>query len=113
MQPSQICQLHIASGDALHDSIGGIEAENAKPKDRLKELEEALIPMSLHVNALEIAMPSTPSVNLKSSSSLLASYRGYVENNIKKRMELVTKAWKTSQTINSLGTRAQSLLEHF
>jgi hypothetical protein len=31
---------------------------------------------------------------------------------MKKRMELVTEAWERSQTINSLGTRAHSLLEH-
>jgi hypothetical protein len=27
-------------------------------------------------------------------------------------MELVTEAWKTSQTITSLGTKEHSLLEH-
>jgi len=99
-------------GDALHDSIGGIEAENARLKDRVKELEEALIPMPLLVNPLSIAMPATPTTNLKASSNFLGSRRGYVENNIRKIMELVTEAWKTSQTITSLGTRAHSLLKH-
>jgi hypothetical protein len=112
MRSSQICQLHRVSGDALHDSIGGIKAENAKLKDRVKELEEALIPMPLLANYLAIAMPATPAANLKGSSSLIASCKGCVENNIKKIMELVTEAWKTSQTITSLGTRAHSLLEH-
>jgi hypothetical protein len=36
MHPSKICQLHKSSIDALHDSIGGIEAENARLKDRVK-----------------------------------------------------------------------------
>ena len=45
MHPSQISQLHRATKDSLDDSIGGIEAENAILKDRLKELEEALIPI--------------------------------------------------------------------
>jgi hypothetical protein len=112
MQSSKICQLHNVSGDALHDSIGGIEAENARLKDWVKELEEAFIPMPLLVNPLAIAMPATPAANLKSSSSLLTSCRGYVDNNIKKIMELVIEAWKTSQTITSLGSRAHSLLEH-
>jgi hypothetical protein len=94
MWPSQICQLHNASGEALHDSIVGIKVENARLKDQVKELEEALIPMSLLVNPLAIAMPATPAANVKASSTLLASYREYVEKNIKKRMELVTKAWK-------------------
>jgi hypothetical protein len=110
---SHIYQIHKASIDALHDSIGGIESENARLKDRVKELEDALIPMSFLVNPLEIAMPATPVANLKGSSSLLTSCKGYMENNIKKRMELVTEAWKTSQTITSLGTRAHSLLKHF
>jgi hypothetical protein len=112
MRSSQICQLHKASGDALHDSIRGIETDDARLKDRVKELEEALIHMTLLANPLAIAMPVAPIVNLKGSSSLLASCRGYVENNIKKRMDLAAKACKTSQTITSLGTRAHSLLEH-
>jgi hypothetical protein len=112
IQSSQICQIHNTSGEALHDSIGGIEAKNGRLKDQFKELKEALIPMTLRVNPLEISMPATPAANVKASSTLLASCRGYVENNIKKRMELVTEAWKTSQTINSLGTKAHSLLKH-
>jgi hypothetical protein len=35
-----------------------------------------------------------------------------VEKNIKKRMELITQAWETSQNIASLGTRAHALHEH-
>jgi hypothetical protein len=70
MRSSQICQLHNVSGDALHDSIGGIEVENTRLKDRVKELEEALIPMPLLVNPLAIAMPATPAANLKGSFSL-------------------------------------------
>jgi hypothetical protein len=80
MRPSQICQLHTATREALHDSIGGIETENARLKDRIKELEDAFIPMPLLVNPLAIAMPGTPAPNVKASSTLLASgYRG-VEN---------------------------------
>jgi hypothetical protein len=72
---SQICRLHIVTADALDDSIGGIEAENARLKDRVKELEEALIPMPLLVIPLEISMPTTPVAKLKGSSSLLKSCR--------------------------------------
>jgi hypothetical protein len=109
---SQICRPHIVIGDALDDSIGGIEAENARLKDRVKELEEALIPMPLLANPLEISMLATPAAKLKGSSSLLASCRGYVENNIKKTMELINEAWEKSQTMTSLGTRARNFLEH-
>jgi hypothetical protein len=67
--------------------------------------------MPLFVDPLAITMPGTHAPNVKSSSTLLASCKRYVENNIKKRMELVTQVWKRSQTITSLGTRAHSLLE--
>jgi hypothetical protein len=112
MWSSQICQLHTASREALHDSVGGIETENVRLKDRVKELEYAFIPMPLLVDPLAISMPATLGANVKSSSTLLASCKGYVENNIKKTMDLVIEAWKRSQTITSLGTRAHSLLEH-
>jgi hypothetical protein len=56
------------------------------------------------------ATTCTPATNLKGSSSFLASCRGYVEKNINKRMELITKAWETSQNMDSLGSRAHNLL---
>jgi hypothetical protein len=67
--------------------------------------------MPLLVDPLAIAMPGTPAANVKASSTLLSSSKGYVKNNIKKRMELVTKVWKRSQTIASLGTMTHRLLE--
>jgi hypothetical protein len=69
--------------------------------------------MPLLHSSLRIAMPATtctPATNLKGSSSFLASCRGYVEKNINKRMELITKAWETSQNMDSLGSRAHNLL---
>ena len=92
MQPSQISWLHRATRDALDYSIGGIEAENARLKDRIKELDEALIPIPLLASPLAKIMLSTPTTKLKGSSRLLTSCRGYVEKNIKKIMELITQA---------------------
>jgi hypothetical protein len=43
MRASQISLFHRVTGDALHDSIRGIEVENARLKDRVKEFEEAFI----------------------------------------------------------------------
>ena len=88
-----------------------METHNARLKDRVRELEDDFFPMPFLVDPLEIAMPGTPAPNVKASSTLLASCKGYVENNITKRMELVTDAWKISQNIASLGTRAHILLE--
>jgi hypothetical protein len=65
MQSSQISRLHQETEDDLDDSIGGSEAENAKLKDRIKELEEALIPIPLLANPLAITMSATPAAKLK------------------------------------------------
>jgi hypothetical protein len=113
MHASKISKLHRATVDALYDSVGVIEAENARLKNRIKELEEALFPMPLLGSSLEIAMPVTTctlATNLKGSFSFLASYRGYVEKNINKRIELIVKSWETSQNMDSLGSRAHNLL---
>ena len=74
------------TGESLHESIGHIETQNAKLKDRVKELEDAFIPMPLLVDPLAIAIPGTLAPNVKASSTLLTSYKGYVENNIKKKL---------------------------
>jgi hypothetical protein len=68
--------------------------------------------MSLLANPLAIAMPATPAVKLKGSSILITPCRGYVENNIKKRMEMITEALEISQSMASIGAREHTLLEH-
>jgi hypothetical protein len=108
MQPSRISKIHREIGDALDESIGGLEAENTKLKERIKELEDALMPLPLLSSPLTIVRPTTPIVKLKGSSSLLTSSRNYVEINIKKRMALITKAWETSKNIASFGSRAHA-----
>jgi hypothetical protein len=112
MRSSQISLFHRVTGDALDDSIGGIEAENARLNDRVKELEEAFIATPEFSSPLAKTVPATPATKLKGSSSLLASCRALVENNIKKRMQLVTEAWETSQNIASFRKRENDLHEH-
>jgi hypothetical protein len=112
MRPSQISLFHHVTSDALDDSIAGIEAENATLKDHLKEFEEAFISTSEFSNPLAKNVPATTAAKMKVSSTLLASSRALVENNIKKRMQLVTEAWETSQNIVSFQKRENDLLEH-
>jgi hypothetical protein len=92
MWPSSISKIHRATEDALDDSIGGLEVENTKLKERIKELEDTLMPLPLIASALTIVKPTTPTAKMKGSSSLLTSFRSYVERNIKKRMESITEA---------------------
>jgi hypothetical protein len=99
MRPSQISRIHRATSDALDDSIGGIKAENTKLKERVKELEETLMPLPLLSIHLTIVGPTMLIAKLKGSSSLLTSARSYVENNIKKKMALIIEAWEISKNM--------------
>jgi hypothetical protein len=112
LRPSQISRIHRATKDALDDSIGGLEAENTKLKERIKELEDALMPLPLLSSPLSIVRPTTPVVKLKGSSSLLTSSRSYVEINIKKRMALITEAWEVLKNIVSFGSRVHAFHEY-
>jgi hypothetical protein len=81
-------------------------------KERIKELEDALMPLPLLSSPLSIVRPTTPVVKLKGYSSLLTSSRSYVERNIKKRMALITEAWEVSKNIVSFGSRAHAFHEY-
>jgi hypothetical protein len=108
----QISKIHIATGDALDDYIGGLEVKNTKLKERIKELQDALMPLPILSNPLSMVIPTTPSIKLKGSSSLLTLVRIYVERNIKKRMSLITEAWEVSKNIVSFGLRAHAFHEY-
>jgi len=112
MQSSQKSWLHQETTDALDDSIGGVEAENVILNDRIKELEEDLIPTPLFSIPLAKPVPSTPIAKLKGSSNLLTYCRGYLDKNINKIMELITESWETTKNISSFRTRAHALHEH-
>jgi hypothetical protein len=60
---------------------------------------------------LEKIVPATTALKMKVSSTLLACSRALVENNINKRMQLVTKSWETSQNLVSFEKKANGLLE--
>jgi hypothetical protein len=109
---SQVSRIHRATGNALDNSIGSLKAENTKLKERIKELEENLMPLPLISIPLEIVEPSTPTTRIKGSSSLLTSARSCMENNIKKRMALITEAWEISKSMIYFGPRAHAFLEY-
>jgi hypothetical protein len=113
MRSSQISKIYRETRDALDDSIGGLKEENTKLKERIRELEDALMPLPLLSSLLSIVKPTTPIVKLKGSSSLLTSTKSYVERTTKKRMTWITKAWEVSKNIIIFGSRAHAFHEYF
>jgi hypothetical protein len=107
MSPSKICSFHQVTGDVLHDSIGGMETDYAN-----NEFEQAFIATLEFFNRLAKIVPSTTAAKMKLSSTLLACSKSLVENNINKRMQLVTEVWETTQNLVSFEKKANDLLEH-
>jgi hypothetical protein len=89
-----------------------LEAENARLKERIKELEIALMPLPILASPLTMIKPTTSGTKFKGSSSFLMVVRNYVERNIKKRMSLVMEAWEVSKNIVSFGSRAHAFHEY-
>jgi hypothetical protein len=52
MWSSKISKIHRETRDSLDDSIGGLEAEKTKLKERNRELEDALIPLPILASPL-------------------------------------------------------------
>jgi hypothetical protein len=109
---SQISKVHRETRDALDDSIGGLEEENTKLKERIRELENALIPIPILISPFSMVKPTTPAINLKGYSSLLTTVKSYVEKNIKKIMSLITEAWEVLKNIVSFGSREHAFHEY-
>jgi hypothetical protein len=70
------------------------------------------MPLLVLASPLSMTGPTTPATKLKGSVSLLTSVRGHVEENIKKRMELITEAWEMSKSMVSIGTREHAFHEY-
>ena len=70
--------------------------------------------MPLPLFAIPSAMAGSTTLvpKLKGSTSLLTLAQDYVENNINKRMELITEAWEMSKNMVSFGTRAHAFHEY-
>jgi hypothetical protein len=112
MRPSHISRIHRETGDALDDSIGGLEVKNTKLKERIKELEDTLMTPPLLSSPLAIVGPTMHASKLKGSLRLLTSARSYVERKIKKIMALIIEDWETLKNIAYFGSREHSFHEY-
>jgi hypothetical protein len=114
---SRITRMHKSTRDALEVSVDGLEAENARLKERIKELECALMPPPIFVSPIASIQSGrnpngTPELKLKGTSSLLAAIRRFVGENIKKRMSLILEAWDVGNNIVSFGSKLNNLREY-
>jgi hypothetical protein len=105
--------------DALFDSISDQELQTIRLKKRISELEDALTPKPLFANPLAIlpvekALPSTlgTSKPITKALQLLNGVRGYVVENINKRLDIIRHAWEVSITLRNLSKRITNFTEH-
>jgi hypothetical protein len=112
MRLSKISLFHQVTDDSIHNSIGGIEAQNSRVKERFNEFEQDFIATPEFSILLAKTVPSTTTAKMKVSSTLLACSRTLVDNNINKRMQLVAQTWEISQNLVSFENKANDLLEH-
>jgi hypothetical protein len=82
-----------------------MEAQNAKLKEIIKELEYTLMSPPILASPLATVQPGTSDLKLKGTSSLLVVVRKFVEENIKKRMSLIMQAWDVGSNIVSFGSK--------
>jgi hypothetical protein len=89
-------QFHDATREAVKESIFDIKKENLILKERMKELEKALIQKPLFFEPITTIQPiltieDVPEIGskLKGSSSLLMTIRKYVGDGIHKRIDLI------------------------
>jgi hypothetical protein len=119
MLPDVILKIHKVKGDALDISIDDMEAENARLKERIQELEFTIMPPPILATLVAIVQPSRnfektleSSIRLKRTSSLLVATRHYVEQNIKKIMSLILDTWDLASNFVSLGSKIQNTREY-
>jgi hypothetical protein len=112
MRLPQISKIHREIGDAINDFIDGLEAENDKLKDKIRESETTLMNLPILASPLTMVKPTTPGIKLKGSSSFLTTFRSYVDKNIKNKMSLIIEAWEVSKNIVSFSSREHAFHEY-
>jgi hypothetical protein len=106
-----------STGDTLEVSVDGLEAENARLKERIIELECALIPPPIFRSPIASTQSGrntkgTPELKLKGTSSLLVAVGHFVGENIRKRMSLILEAWDVGNNIVLFGSKLNNLREY-
>jgi hypothetical protein len=100
-------------------STGDIENQNDILKDRVRELENVMMPPPLFSSPIATIQPLRSfegilesSSRLKGTSNLRSSITRYVGENIQKRISLILETWKLETLFVSLGSRMKIFRKH-
>jgi hypothetical protein len=109
----------MVTGNSLDISIDNMEVENERLKNKVRELENALMPPPIFARPLASVQPRMNPNGLPESNSkwrgtpnLLVAVRKFIEENIKKRMSLVLEAWDISNNIMTFGSKLHSFKDY-
>jgi hypothetical protein len=119
MFSSILSYIHEVRGDAMYFSIANMEGEYALLKEKIKELEETLMPPPLMASLVAMIRPENlfqetleSSARVKGISSLIISNRHIFEENIKKRMYFILELWDLEKLFASIGLRIHNTKEY-
>ena len=91
-------ELHQETNKDLSHTVDDQEIKNARLKQRIVDLEDALNPHPLFSKSLAIVQPveESPSQACKIDkiTHLLSGVRSFVEQSIKERVDLISEAFK-------------------
>jgi hypothetical protein len=117
--PSKLSCIHKFTGDTLDVSIAHMEEENAQMKERIKQLEETLMPPPILASPVAMICPGKglqenpkPSARVKGIYNLIIATRHFVEENVKKRISFIVELWDMEKGFASLGLRIQNTIEY-
>jgi hypothetical protein len=119
VKPSKVMQFHEATREALKSSINEIEIENQILKEKIRELENALLLKPLFVEPIATIQPLNTledipeySSRIRGASKLLITIRQYIGENIKKRISLIFEIWELGTSSTILSSRITNFKEY-
>jgi len=103
----------------MKQSVSNIGKENLELKQKIKELEVALLPWPLFLEPLKTIQPTLSledilkiSSKWKGSSSLLQAIRKYVGDDINKIIDLIQGIWELTQSSTNFAPRITNFKDY-
>lgn len=111
VNPSDVMHLHQETDEVLAHTLDDRERENAKLKKRIDKIEVALILLPLLAKPPEIVHPIEESpVQARKIDRIIHLLLGviyFVEESIKERTYLISKAFEIIKNVHKIGTHLE------